>query len=177
MIGKIIKFYRKIFWSLEKQARYSGVSMGINNFIASAFWSSEAYLIKIGDNCQITNGVKFFTHGGGGAARAKYPRFDCFGKITVGNYVYFGNGSMVMPGVEIGDNVLVAAGSVVTKSVPSNVVVGGNPAVVLCTIDTYIQKNMKYNLDSKGLSSNEKKEMLLTLPDEQFIKKPLMKNM
>lgn len=50
--------------SLEKQARKAGCQIGENNFIASHFWSSEAYLIKIGNNCQITDDVKFFTHGG-----------------------------------------------------------------------------------------------------------------
>ena len=49
---------------LEKQARNAGCQIGENNFIASHFWSSEAYFIKIGNNCQITDDVKFFTHGG-----------------------------------------------------------------------------------------------------------------
>ena len=80
-----------------------------------------------------------------------------------------------MPGVTIGNHVLVAAGSVVTKSVPDNVVVGGNPAKILCTIDEYIERNMRYNLDSKGLSSVDKKKLLLSLPEEKFIRKSIMK--
>ena len=62
-----------------------------------------------------------------------------------------------MPGVTIGDNVLVAAGSVVTKSVPSNVVVGGNPAKYICSVDEYISRNMRYNTNSKGMFGDEKK--------------------
>ena len=61
----ILDLYKRFFWSLEKQARYAGVNLGKNNFIASRFWSSEPYLITIGDNNQITSGVKLFTHGGG----------------------------------------------------------------------------------------------------------------
>lgn len=80
-----------------------------------------------------------------------------------------------MPGVTIGDNVLVAAGSVVTKSIPNNVVVGGNPAKILCTIDEYIERNIKYNLNSKGLSYADKKKLLLSLPEEMFIRKSIMK--
>lgn len=175
MLKKILKLYRKYFWTLEKQARYAGVQMGKNNFIGSKFWSSEAYLITIGNNCGITNGVKFFTHGGARSVRNLYPKFDCFGKIQIGDYVYIGTNSMIMPGVTVGNNVLIAAGSVVTKSIPSNVVVGGNPAKIICTIEDYIKNNMQYNTNSKGMSYNEKKALLLNLPEEKFILKQNMK--
>ena len=128
LIRGFIKLYKRIFWSFERQARNAGVKLGRNNEIMTRFWSTEPYLITIGDNCQITNGVKIFTHGGGHVLRDKYPTFDCFGKVSLGDYVYLGNNSMVMPGVSIGSHVIVAAGSVVTKSVPSGYVVGGNPA-------------------------------------------------
>lgn len=111
---------------------------------------------------------------GGGAARRKFPNFDCFGKVVVGDYVYIGNNASIMPGVTIGNNVLIAACSVVTKSVPDNVVVGGNPAKIICTIDEYIERNLKYNLDSKNFSKKEKKALLLSIPDGKFIKKKMM---
>lgn len=97
----------------------------MDNFIDSDFWSSEPYLISIGSHCQITSDVKFYTHGGAGAVRRFYPNFDTFGKIQIGDYVYIGSGAKIMPWVKVGDNVLIAAGSVVTKSVPSNMVVAG----------------------------------------------------
>lgn len=153
---------------LEKQARKAGCIIGKENYIASRFWSSEAYLIQIGSHCQITAGVRMLTHG---CIRDKYPYFDCFGKVTIGNYVYLGTNSLIMPGVTIGDNVLVAAGSVVTKSIPSNVVVGGSPAKVLCSLEDYIQRNMPYNLNSKGMSSEKKKKLLLSLSPDRFITK------
>ena len=162
ILRKMIAFYRRFFWSLEKQARYAGVKMRKNNFIASHFWSSEGYLISIGDYCQITNGCKIFTHGGGNAVRSMYPHFDCFGKVSLGNYVYVGN------------NVLIAAGSVVTKSILDNVVVGGNPAKILCSLATYLEHNIKYNLDSKGMDAEKKKKFLLSLPKEKFIRKEEM---
>ena len=107
--------------------------------------------------------------------RKTIPRFDAFGKVTIGDYVYIGSNSLIMPGVTIGDNVLIAAGSVVTKSIPSNVVVGGNPARIVCTIEEYIERNLPYNLNSKGMNAEEKKQMLLQLPEEKFIKKIFMK--
>lgn len=76
-----------------------------------------------------------------------------------------------MPGVTIGNHVLVAAGSVVTKSIPDNSVIAGNPAKVICTIDDYIQKNLSYNINSKGLNVKEKERVLRNLSNEQFVKK------
>ena len=115
-----------------------------------------------------------FTHGGGIVARLLYPNFDVFGCVTIGNHVYIGTNALIMPGVTIGDNALVAAGSVVTKSVPAGVVVGGNPAKILCTIDEYIEHNLNYNTNSKGMSRSEKKQMLLNLEDKFFVTKPEM---
>lgn len=76
-----------------------------------------------------------------------------------------------MPGVTIGDNVLVAAGSVVTRSVPPRTIVAGNPARVVGTVDDYIDRNLPYNLNSKGLTRLEKRRFLLSLPEESFIRK------
>lgn len=88
--------------------------------------------------------------------------------------MYIGNNSLIMPGVTIGNNVLIAAGSVVVKSIPSDVVVGGNPAKILCTLPEYIKRNEKFNLNSKGMSVKEKKEMLLALDNSMFIRKKEM---
>ncbi len=108
---------------------------------------------------------------GGGCIRDKHPDFDCFGKVIIGDYVYIGSNSLIMPGVTIGNNVLVAAGSVVTKSVPSNTVVAGNPARVICNIDEFYEKNKKYDLHTKCLSVQEKNKLLKKLPEDRFIQK------
>ncbi|MDO4534475.1 MAG: DapH/DapD/GlmU-related protein [Clostridium perfringens] len=52
-------------------------------------------------------------------------------KIIIGNNVWIGGNSTILPGVTIGDNSIIAAGSVVTSNVPKNVIVAGNPAKVL----------------------------------------------
>ena len=51
--------------------------------------------------------------------------------VTIGNNVWIGGDATILPGVTIGDNVVIGAGSVVTKSFPSNVVIGGNPAKII----------------------------------------------
>ena len=174
MLNKIRNRLRKLLWSfypVEKLARINGVNLGTGNFINSKFWSTEPYLITVGNNCQITNGVKFFTHGGSMAARIKYPNFDSFGKVIIGDNVYIGTNSLIMPGVTIGNNVMVAAGSVVANSVPSHVVIGGNPARIICTIDQYIERNMAYDLGTKGVSAQEKKSIILSVDSSKLIKK------
>lgn len=171
IINKIKQLYNRYFLSYEQQALKAGIKMGKDNQFLSNFWSSEPYLIEIGDNCQITAGVKFFTHGGAKVARVIDPNFDCFGKVKIGSNVYIGTNSLIMPGVTVGDNVLIAAGSVVTHSVPSNVVVGGNPAHIICSFEEYYQHNQKYNVGTKGLSPGEKRKVLSNLGEEKFIRK------
>ena len=158
----------------DKQAKIAGVKMGKTNLIYAHFWGSEPYLITIGNHCQITEGVEIFTHGGGHVLRKNDPDFDMFGKVCLGDWVYIGNNAMIMPGVIIGDNVLVAAGSVVTKSVPSGTVVGGNPAKIICTIKEFYDKNQSFNVKCKGYSEKEKKAYLESLENKYFIQKPFM---
>lgn len=166
--------YRLLRFILNTQqyAKYRGVNLGKNNMIADySHWGTEPYLIKIGNNCQLTYGCKLFTHGGANVLRNKYPDFDAFGKIVIGDWVYIGTNALIMPGVTIGDNVLVAAGSVVTKSVPSNSVVAGNPAKIICSVDDYYNRNKQYNIHTKGLSFKAKKEKLTVINESFLIKK------
>lgn len=66
---------------------------------------------------------------------------------------------------------MIAAGSIVTKTVPPNSVAAGNPAKVICTVSEYLKRNEVYNLNSKGMSKAEKKKFLLSLSDDRFVKK------
>lgn len=166
----IKKRFMKIFSKPLTYAKYIGVTIGDDNLIGKNHWSSEPYLITIGNHCQLTD-CKIFTHGGAQVIRDTHPDFDCFGKVTIGNYVYIGSNSLILPGVTIGDNVLIAAGSVVTKSIPSKVVVAGNPAKIICTIDEYYFKNKIYNVKTKGLSEKEKRLKLQSLKENNFITK------
>lgn len=168
---RIKDLYWKYFVSPEAYARHLGVKIGENCFIATRAWSSEPYLVTIGSNVQITRGVMIHTHGGGNAARKFLPDFDVFGKVEIKDWAYIGANSIIMPGVTIGEGALVAAGSVVTKSVAPYTVVGGNPARYICTVQEYIDRNIPFNLDSKKMDSESKKRLLLSLPEEKFIKK------
>ena len=146
-----------------------GVKMGKNVLISTKKWSTEPWLITIGNNVQVTKDVYFHTHGGGHVARRLYPDFDCFGPIVVEDDAYIGSGSHIMPGVTIGRGCLVAAGSVVTKSTLPDSVVAGNPARYICSVPDYIEKNLQYNAGTKGMSEKKKKQIVLNLPKEKMI--------
>lgn len=170
MIKKLIQY---IIYAIspERYARMLGVSIGVNCFISTRNWSSEPYLITIGNNCQVTQDVHFHTHGGAHVVRNLIPDFDVFGKIVVKDWAYIGSGSHIMPGVTIGEGALIAAGSIVTKSVPSKEVWGGAPAKRICSVDDYINRNKTFNLNTKQLSAKEKKRILISLSDDKFIVK------
>ena len=171
MIDRLINFIYK-HTAPVKWAKRLGVSVGENTMIASnVFFSTEPYLIQIGNNCQITSGVCIHTHGGANVVRRSVPDFDCFGKVFIQDWAYIGSNSIILPGVTIGEGALVAAGSVVSKSVAPYTVVGGNPAKTLCTVDEYIERNLKYNVKTKGLSDTQKKKLLLSMPSDLFIVK------
>ncbi len=171
LFERICQVYWKLFTSPEQYARHLGVQVGKNCLIDTRNWSTEPYLVSIGNNVQITRGVSIHTHGGGNAIRQDHPDFDVFGKVMIEDWAYIGAYSQIMPGVTIGKGALVAAGSVVTHSVAPHTVVGGNPARFICTTDEYYSRNIQYNIQSKGLSRQAKKELLLSISDDKFLKK------
>jgi maltose O-acetyltransferase len=106
--------------------------VGEHTFINNNFENCSSGYIKIGKNCFIGPHARFYTpnhHPSDVELRHAGWQYDA--PITVGDDVWFGGSVVVCPGVTIGSNVVVGAGAVVTKDVPDNVVVGGNPARVL----------------------------------------------
>ncbi|MGP5429562.1 chorismate mutase [Enterococcus malodoratus] len=120
---------------------------GYNIFVGENFYCNfhNVFLdicpITIGDNCLFGPNVQLYT-----ASHPLEPGKRNSGQelgkpITIGNNVWIGGSSVVIPGVTLGDNVVVAAGAVVTKSFPANVVVGGNPAQIIKTIEEESDKD------------------------------------
>lgn len=91
--------------------------------------------VRVGANCLLAPGVHIYT--------ATHPinpiernTMREYGKpVTIGDNVWIGGRAVINPGVSIGDNAVIASGAVVTKDVPANVVVGGNPARIIKEID------------------------------------------
>lgn len=171
MIEKLSGIYRKLFWSVKRRARFEGVKIGSSCNIQNVSFGSEPYLIEIGNHVQITSGTKLFTHGAAWVLRERSPKLDFFGKIIIKDNVYIGNNSLIMAGVTINSNVIVAAGSVVTKSIPEGTIVGGNPARIIGDLKSFERNISNYNVGSKGMNRNQKRKFLLSLNEDRFIKK------
>lgn len=150
--------------SFEERAkilRKEGARIGKNSMIYhDASLGSEPYLVELGDNVRLTSGVKITTHDGGLWVLRNDGRLkdaDKFGRVKIGNNVHIGLNSIIMPGVTIGDNVIVGCGAVVTKDIPSNSVAVGVPAKVIESIDEYYEKVKDKVVFTKGLSAQEKR--------------------
>ncbi|GAA5394640.1 acyltransferase [Streptococcus uberis] len=152
-----------------KRYRYYGSKIGKNVRAFSPVSSSESYLISIGDDTTISSGVKFITHDNSISKSSQGT--DLVGPITVGKKCFIGMNSIILPGVEIADNTIIAAGSVVTKSV-FNVgqIIAGNPAKSIGNVENFTQKNIEKIFNFKNLSKEEKKKLIFE-NENMWIKK------
>lgn len=98
--------------------------------------------IEIGTNCNITKGVVILAHDWSyKVLRSVYHDMPQKAGITkIGNNVFIGMNSIILMGTHIGNNVIIGAGSIVNGNIPDNVVIGGNPAKILCTLEQYHNK-------------------------------------
>jgi len=142
-------FARSLGVRLHGRVTFYGIDRGM--------FGSEPWLISFGDNVYVTAGVQFITHDGGTLIlRKEIPDLEWTAPITVGNDVYLGVRALILPGVTIGNRCIIAAGSVVTRDVPQNSVVGGVPARRISSVDEYMEKMKVKSLGLGHLSASEK---------------------
>lgn len=114
---------------------------GTNIFIGENFFANfECILldccpITIGDNCMFGPRVSLYTATHPLKAAERNSGLEYGKPITIGNNVWLCGNVVINPGVTIGNNVVVASGSLVIHDVPDNVLVAGNPAKVIQTIE------------------------------------------
>ena len=132
-------------------------------------FGSEPYLIEIGNNTTVSFDVAFVTHDAGTrvlrnlATNEKEKQTVIYGNIVVGNNCFIGCRSTILPGVKIGDNVIIGAGSVVNRDIPSNSVAAGVPCKVICSLEEYKEKHKDDFLYMVNLPYEEKKKFLTKL--------------
>lgn len=147
-----------------KYAKMMGVNFtgkGDVTFFGKCSYGSEPWIISIGDHVFITNNCSFITHDGGTLLfRQEIPDLEITKPIVIKNNVYIGNNVTILPGVNIGNNVVIGACSVVTKDIPDNCVAAGNPAKVIKTIDEYKAKLMRESLHLGHLVRKDKDRAL-----------------
>jgi serine acetyltransferase len=148
LTGPAMMVYGKV--SPVSYARHLGVRMtGKVTIYGSSYrmFGTEPYLITIGDNVHITPNVSFVTHDGAVLiARKDIPDLEIAKPITVGSNVFLGTMSLILPGVTIGNNCVIGARTVVSKDVPDNSVVVGNPARCVRSTEEYLEKSKRNSL-------------------------------
>jgi acetyltransferase-like isoleucine patch superfamily enzyme len=124
-------------WRVE-YLRRQGAIIGDECKLFSIDVNSEPLLIKIGDHVVISDATRFITHDGGvWVLGDKHPEIDNYGKITIGDNVFIGMNSIILPNTTIGNNCVIGAGSVLRGNIPDDSVVMGNPARVVMKTSLY----------------------------------------
>jgi acetyltransferase-like isoleucine patch superfamily enzyme len=140
IVSSVRQFYNRLrLWQLRR----AGLTLpddcrlgGLPDF------GSEPYLITIGHHVALAAEVCFLTHDGGTYVfrdQEPYKKVIKFGRITVLDNCVIGQRVIILPGVTIGPNSVVAAGSIVSRNIPPDVLACGNPAKPVMSIHQYAE--------------------------------------
>ena len=135
--------------ALSKHLQEIGVKIGnrVTFYGAHQISIDEQYpwLIEIGDDVQITAGVRILTHDYSWSVLKKVygPILGCAGKVKIGSNVFIGSDSTILGGTEIGNNVIIGAGSLVKGKIPDDCVAIGNPCRPVMSLDTFYAKRLQ----------------------------------
>lgn len=152
LIRKIIYGHKADSQTYINYLRSLGVSIGKNVTIYAPTKClidiTRPWLIDIGNNVEITEGVTILTHGYDWAVlKGVYGDIlGSSGRVKIGNNVFIGVHSTILKGATIGNNVIIGANSLVNKDIPDNVVAAGNPCRVIMSLEEYYQKRKKVQL-------------------------------
>lgn len=177
MINKIIRAVSRVFFHISRVllrfieavaprtympmylwllSKYGLKLNGLPRYIASKVRFDDFSLVTLGERVVISEEVTLLTHDysltTGLISINKCPPTDqaFLRPIIIGNNVFIGLGSVILPGTKIGDNVIVGAGSIVRGNIPSDSIVIGNPAVVVSKLteksEVWVERMINSNL-------------------------------
>ena len=159
IIKKIISLFILYFRGGVAYAKHLGATVGENCRIYTPHFGSEPFLISIGNKVTITSGVKLLTHDGSTwLMNDEKGRRYSYQRIVIGNNVFIGVNSIIMPGVKVEDNTVIAAGSVVTKSIPAGKIVAGVPATIIGEYKTLETKMLNEYVSDKDIDYSKSYE-------------------
>ena len=145
--------------------RKKGVVIGDNVHIYnSSVDGNYGASVTIGNNVTIT-GTCILAHD---ASTKKALGYTKVGRVHIGNNVFIGYGSVILPETFIGDNVIIGAGSIVRGKVDSDSVVVGNPAKKVCSYSEYIDKNRQL-LNEGHICENGITSEVIAMMDEKRV--------
>lgn len=115
-----------------QKLRAQGARIGEGCRIYSDYFSTEPYLVSLGDGVSVAGGAKFLIHEGTARMlRARRPAIQNFGRIVVGDDTFIGENAIILAGTTIGKRCIVGAGAVVRGTIPDDSLVIGNPAKIV----------------------------------------------
>ena len=109
----------------------SHIEVGKNLFMNYNCMIIDVAKVTIGDNCMFAPNVAIYTAGHPVHPVTRNSLYEYGVEVTIGDNVWIGGNSVVLPGVHIGSNTVIGAGSVVTKDIPDWVIAAGNPCKVI----------------------------------------------
>lgn len=120
--------------------RSRGVKIGNNvNILNCTIDFCHGFLVSIGNNVTLT-GVRILAHD----ASTQIPLgVSKVGRVMIGDNVFVGQGSIILPNTHIGNRVIIGAGSVVSRDIPDNSVAAGNPARVIESYDSFVERHKR----------------------------------
>lgn len=110
------------------------IEVGENFFSNFGLTILDSGKVTIGDNAFIAPNVSIYTNTHPLHPEKRNEKWDIGIDVSIGDNVWIGGNTIILPGVHIGNNVVIGAGSVVTKNIPDNVIAVGNPCKVARTI-------------------------------------------
>ena len=128
----------------------SHIEVGKNFFANYNCTIIDVAKVKIGDNCQMAPNVAIYTAGHPLHPVARNSMYEYGISVTIGDNVWMGGNTVIMPGVHIGSNTVTGAGSVVTKDIPDWSVAVGNPCRVIKKIT---EEDKKYYYKGREFDS------------------------
>ncbi len=123
----------------------SHIEVGKNFFANYNCTIIDVAKVKIGDNCQMAPNVAIYTAGHPVYPDTRNSAFEYGKEVTIGDNVWLGGNTVVCPGVHIGNNVVIGAGSVVTKDIPDWSIAAGNPCRVIRKITEDDKRKLFHN--------------------------------